>query len=247
MEKIKKSLSWANKTKKKQKQKQKPIICENLGLAGFFMWFYLDSLSSGVHGLHLDEAKSGWDNPGVFFFIYIYNISGFFWWQDTTRNTDAWINGRQKSVVYYSKQKKVARQGHPESYMWDRVTANQSHWEELMYDEGGGGQKGRLVTFHRLPVEWLICYCCFALFSLHGLWDLSFLTRGWTQAIVVKVLSSNHWTTRDSLDWLIWVSVHSLGFRSVPSCPVSGPGTVRTLHSDLESETQIREMVGLWT
>ena len=58
MEKIKKVYPELIRHKKKNK-KQKPIICENLGLAGFFMWFYLDSLSSGVHGPHLDEAKSG--------------------------------------------------------------------------------------------------------------------------------------------------------------------------------------------
>ena len=35
----------------------------------------------------------------------------------------------------------MARQGHPESYVWDRMTANQSHWEELMYDEGEGAKR----------------------------------------------------------------------------------------------------------
>ena len=62
----------------------------------------------------------------------------------------------------------------------------------------------------------------------------------------MKVLSSNHWTTRD-FPRLANLNKCSLSRVSVPSCLVSGPGTVGTLHSDLESETQIREMVGLWT
>ena len=62
----------------------------------------------------------------------------------------------------------------------------------------------------------------------------------------MKVLSSNHWTTRD-FPRLASMDKCSLSRVSVPSSLVSGPGTVRTLHSDVESETQIREMVGLWT
>ena len=33
--------------------------------------------------------------------------------------------------------------------------------------------------------------------TLHSLWDLSFLIRDWTQATAVKVLSLNHWITRE--------------------------------------------------
>ena len=32
----------------------------------FFVWFYLNSLSSGMHALDPDEAELGWDGPGLF-------------------------------------------------------------------------------------------------------------------------------------------------------------------------------------
>ena len=159
------------------------------------MWFYLDSLSSGVHGPHLDEAKSGWDNPGVFFLIYIiFQIS----FGGRTQH-DALMLGSMggRSLLFTTPNKRrwlgraIRRAMCGTGWQQTRVIG------KSLCMMKGRGQKGRLVTFHRLPVEGLICYCCFALFSLHGLWDLNFLTRGWTQAIVVKVLGSNHWITRD--------------------------------------------------
>ena len=46
----------------------------------------------------------------------------------------------------------------------------------------------------------IFCMSKLALFFLlcpQGLWDLSSLTRDWTQATEVKVLSPNHWTVRE--------------------------------------------------
>lgn len=42
-------------------------------------------------------------------------------------------------VIYSSKQKKAARQGHLGSCTWDRITASQSLWEELTCGRGCGG------------------------------------------------------------------------------------------------------------
>lgn len=47
----------------------------------------------------------------------------------------------------------------------------------------------------------LLYFICLAL--LHSLWDLSFLTRYWTQASSVKVPSPNHWSTQKFLNVII--------------------------------------------
>ena len=50
---------------------------------------------------------------------------------------------------------------------------------------------------------------------MNGLWDLSTLTRDWTWALAVKMLSPNHWTARKfPIKWFGEVKNKNLGLNS---------------------------------
>ena len=65
----------------------------------------------------------------------------------------------------------------------------------------------------------------FFLAALNGFWDLSSLTRGWTQALAVKVPSPNHWAAREFQHWLLrlanqkWDNFHMTLLGHIPVEP----------------------------
>ena len=61
---------------------------------------------------------------------------------------------------------------------------------------------GRRCHHSEATADWSVTvFTCLLLFltTLHGLWDLSSPTRGWTQALGSESADPNHWTVREVL------------------------------------------------